>query len=216
MKVAFFHTGDDVSLPTIMVASCKKAMPHVPVVFLTDPATPDIPGVDETHRELNPGIHYNPWRVIRYSDLEPGQWLLLDTDVVVQKDVSPLFDSGGFDVAMHRRDKVVISSPWPDFPELTTETFAKWMPFNTGVIFCQNKDFLEEAARRVVGYLPKWRDRWGDQIAAAWCVKSGRYKVGHLPEHFNYTPRTQNDVNQDKAFILHFKGSRKEWMRGLR
>lgn len=213
MKVAFFHVGPDLTVPTKMVASCKAAMPETPVVQLTNRATPVVPGVDEVRRGDQSDMHYNPWRMHCYAALEEGEWLLLDTDVVVNRDVAPIFTQNDtFGVAMLKRSHVPIRGLFPGFPELSSQTFAKWMPFNSGVVFSRSPKFWAECAVRVDGYTPRWRDRWGDQLAIAQTAASRKFAIGELQEPFNYTPRSPNDPEIKKVFIVHYKGPRKDWM----
>lgn len=61
--------------------------------------------------------------------------------------------------------------------------------------------------------LPEQERKWyGDQLAVAHVVRSGKFKVLTLPcDIFNYTPRTELDDLSDRA-IVHYKGKRKEWL----
>ena len=42
----FFHVGEDISIPSKMVASLKSVMPDAHVTMCTDDSTPKVPGAE--------------------------------------------------------------------------------------------------------------------------------------------------------------------------
>lgn len=190
-------------------------MPHISVVQLTDQATPPVPLVDEVRQGDPAGIPLKPYRLLRYSELEFDNWLLLDTDIIVNVNVQSVFSyDSSFDVAMLMRTNMKVGPRiLSKFPELTGEKFVKLMPYNGGVIFMRNPTFFKQAFAWTMTLPPIWRDEW-DQLAIAQIAKSGQYKITNLPEYFNYSPWCWNDPNIAKAFIVHYKGERKKWILG--
>jgi hypothetical protein len=165
------------------------------IIQLTDMETPAIDGCSVVRAEWidNPMI----FKMQRLADLE-GDILALDTDVVVNADLSPVF-AFPFDVALTWRDGPIYA---PDGTEVT-----QLMPINCGVMFCRNPEFwkacLEWCKDKDVGW-------WADQIAVAQVAR--RFNVLRLHcDNFNYTPSSKDeDVSQRLA--VHYKGERKAWM----
>src|SRR3990167_3281050 len=104
MQIGFFNVwrGDPTHtvLADLMIRSTRKAMPHVPIVQFTDEDTPALYGVDEVRRRTHPQTAM--LRIEHHIACE-DDWLFLDTDVVVQKDVQSVFDEP-FDIAIADRD----------------------------------------------------------------------------------------------------------------
>jgi hypothetical protein len=214
MTAAFLHVGDDLSLPAILVASLRKVMPMTRVVQLSDTATAAVPGVDEVMRRPWDGERLMTFRLEHYAALPESAWLLLDTDMVVQADISVVFElDRAFDVAMHRRESTIVRPPaWDEFPELLGQDLATFMPYNTGVIFCRNARFWTVARDRLAGLEPRYHRWFGDQVAVRMAVETGAFRVLDLHPAFNYTPNAETD-DVGRAYVVHYKGIRKDWMR---
>ncbi len=199
MRVAFLHVGMHTLLPAIMVASVRKQMPGVEIIQMTCPRTETIPGVN-----FRSEIDYEPdykdqlmvYRLLHLSRLE-APLLILDTDVIVQSDLRPLFDQD-FDVAMVNRGTG---------PIVLSDFTIPPMPYNSGVIAVKSDAFLKAwSSYELTNELRGW---WGDQVALAETAKA--FNVLELPDDFNYSPsKRKEDVTQKK--IVHYKGRRKPWM----
>lgn len=214
MTAAFLHVGPDLELPELLVASLKKAMPVTRVVQLSDVETARVPGVDDVVRR--PWDHTNlmTFRLEHYAALPAdARYLLLDTDMIVQADVSSVFElDPSFDVAMHKRETTIVVPPaWPDFPELLHQDLAKIMPFNTGVIFARNARFWQVALESLRGLEARYHRWFGDQVAVRIAVETGAFKVLELHPAFNFTPNTEGE-DVSRAYVVHYKGPRKAWM----
>jgi hypothetical protein len=195
MKLVFVHVGNDSTLPEIMVRSARKAMPGIEVVHLTDEVTPAIS--NQVVRRPFDG-RLMTFRMEHLADLD-GEWISLDTDTVVLKDLRAAFDHP-FHVALTRRYEPVM---------MDGVDIAKVMPYNTGVMFSRCQAFWK-AARDALSLMPydthKW---WGDQLAVAHVAS--RFDVLELPcDEWNWTPKSK-DETKDCA-VMHFKGPRKDWM----
>lgn len=182
-----------------MLHSVRKNMPGVNVVQLTDEKSPAVHGVDEVRRK--PASPLPLLRSAHYSECE-GDWLLIDTDVVIQKDVRWIFNSE-FDIALCDRD-------WPNVP--TPDDIAKDMPFNAGVVFSRCPEFW----RRVHAELLNVKDLnawYGDQKVICDLAVSSEFDVLILPgQDFNCPPASAQDPIAEDASIVHYKGNRKDWM----
>lgn len=190
MIVVFLSAAESPRYAHAMLWALRKHMPSVPVLHLTDEATPAIAG---TNTVRLPNVYANPtiFRMKHLSLLE-GDVLCIDTDVIIQRDLSPIFEFD-FDVALTRRDYKIVD---PDGRDI-----SKIMPYNTGVMFQRNGRFWDEGFRITVDAGLDW---YSDQLVAA---KLDRYyNVLKLNcDNFNYKPHSlEEDVSN--RYVLHYKG----------
>lgn len=201
MILTFLHVGNEAALPTLMVDSVRRTMPGATVVQLTDQVTSAVPGVDEIIRKDYDG-KLMTFRMRHLAGLE-DEFITLDTDVIVRRDLRPLFDAS-FDVALTMRETPVTSINGVDL--------AKEMPYNTGLMFSRNPRFWQEAYAVLMRLDPDTHRWWGDQLSVKVVAESGRYMVKELPcDEYNYTPRNRLDM-PETACMIHYKGERKQWM----
>lgn len=204
MTVGFFHAAAartaHVDLARILITSVRRTMPGVPIVHMTDETTEAIAGVDEMRRR--------PAGPVALSVLEhyaecAGDWMLVDTDVVVRRDVRDVFGLT-FDIAVATREGTFKPS------EVGTK-FMRGMPFNKGVVFSKNPAFWSAAAAALRECSEKQQSWMGDQRAMNDIIATGRFFVRVLTNDFNYPPKKRNEDLSDK-YVLHYKGPRKAWM----
>lgn len=184
-----------------LVASVRAAMPGVETVQFTDAASPRVPGVDHVQR-----LPHGPMlerRLEHYSHCE-GDWLLVDTDVQLLRDVSDICTTDQrFDIALTDRH-------WPDIPQ--GDDVMHTMPFNTGVCFSRSSFFWQDVLTTWRAYTADRRDWLSEQRAVYDVVRTGAYRIRILPgQVYNYPPRAADDPMTNVA-IAHFKGSRKSWL----
>jgi len=192
--------GEDLTLPTLMVKSVLKAMPDAIIIQMTDMVTPQIKGVSSVIRKPYNGLLMT-FRMQHLADLD-GEWITLDTDVIVKKDLRSVFNND-FDVALTKRYGAIFDSDGNDV--------AKIMPYNTGVMFSRNKIFWKNAYKLLLTMPVSAHQWWGDQLSVRMCAESAKFKLLELDcAEYNYTPESEKD-NKD-VFVLHFKGKRKDWM----
>ncbi len=205
MNVAFLLVGNKkrhVQLAAYMVRTLRKAMPDAQITQQTDLTTKQVAGVDRVVRLAWDGKFLMTYRLLHLSQIaEPT--LVLDVDVVVQRDVSEL-DCVAGDVVLTTR---------PNGKNKNSELFET-MPYNTGVMYVRNPAFFaeclvwcEQAEKKV--------QRWGgDQLAVAEIVKRGEFDVRTVSgDLYNFSPKRRRDKNTRRAAIVHYKGAeRKRWM----
>lgn len=206
MKVGFFHQGPGGTLYTrlacVLMASVRQSMPGVPIVHLTDQDTAGIRGADEVLRVPNGPMALTILEA--YAGCGVGDWLLLDSDVMVQADVQHVFEENKtFDVAVATREGTLR-------PKEVGTKFMETMPFNKGAVFSRSPAFWRAAAEWLKTQPEKLQMWMGDQRAMNEVIATDRFNVRVLPAAYNYPPFTKGDV-ADKA-VLHYKGSRKAWM----
>jgi len=197
VKVAFLHAKQDPKYAVAMVASVKRHMPGVEVLQLTDDTTTAIEGCTAVRLPWN-GEEPMILKMTHLSKLT-GDILALDTDVIVQADVSGVF-SLPFDVALTWRDGPIRGPKGEDITKL--------MPINCGVMFCRNPEFWHACIQLcMVHEIEHW---CADQLTVPHVARQFNTLRLHC-DNFNYTPNSKNeDVNG--RLIVHYKGNRKEWM----
>lgn len=183
-----------------MVQSVLDVMPDVQIVQMTDRVTPEVSGVSAVSRRDYDG-KLMTFRMQHLADLE-DQFITLDTDVVVQKELLSVFEQP-FDVALTKRTESIKS--------LNGVDLAKEMPYNTGVMFSKNRRFWQDALKVLMQLNPETHTWWGDQLSVKVVAESGRYGVRELScDQYNYTPKNQGD--RPDVHVIHYKGERKQWM----
>jgi lipopolysaccharide biosynthesis glycosyltransferase len=199
-KVVFLHVGDDNKLPELMVKSVLKAMPGVEIVQLTDLHTKQVKGASSVVRKPFNG-YLMTFRMEHLADLT-GNWITFDTDIIVNDDLSHVFDTY-FDVALTKRYGKILDERGKDIVQM--------MPYNTGVMFSRNPQFWKEAYRLLLKMPESAHKWWGDQLSVRLVADSKKYKMLELPcDTYNYSPKNLDDHKQ--CLVLHFKGARKEWI----
>lgn len=190
-------------LARIMVASVRKTMPGVKVFMVTDKKTPAIDGIEPARVDTQGFGDFIPW-LCNACSLFDGEVLYLDSDIVVQKDLRPLFNVPGDLIVPNRGPKIVD---------------GRIQPFIFGCVAYRHGAIWEEVRDRVLA-MPDRMDRawYGSQVAVydMWMEEQsgrGKWKIVSIPrETYNYTPKEENDAPAEK-WVLHYKGrKRKAWM----
>ncbi|MBI3571694.1 MAG: hypothetical protein HY082_11445 [Gammaproteobacteria bacterium] len=173
---------------------------------MADTDTKPVIGVDEVIRKRYDGRFLMPYRLLHLKDFPPTNAVFLDTDVIVQKDLSSIF-SDAFDIALTRRYKPV--------RDLTGYDLAAEMPYNTGVMFSRASgiSFWQKAYEHCLTLPEQDREWWGDQVSIKAIADNTDLKLKEFPcDLYNYTPRNQDEDVSNK-YVVHYKGPhRKEWM----
>lgn len=200
MLVSFLHVGDDLSLAKIMVASAKRHIPNARLLMMTDSAEQRIDGCDLQVLPYD-GERLMTYRV-RHLAARDEPMIVLDTDVVVQDDLSHVFVKR-FDVALTKRDGVLMHNG---------QNIVKIMPYNTGVMFSRCRAFWQECLETLESAPENIQRWWGDQLAVRMAAESGRYRVLELPvAKYNYSPSSESE-DVSNRLAVHYKGRRKQWM----
>ena len=195
MKLAFLHVNQDPKWAELMVASVRRFI-DCEALQLTDIDTPLVSGCTAVRRQFD-GENLTMFKMEHLSNID-GEILVLDTDIIVQKDISKVF-AFDFDVALTWRDGPI----WAD----NGQDLAKIMPINCGVMFSRSPAFWAHCLEWSKEHPGGW---YADQFAVA--ANWRRFNVLRLNcDNFNHTPNTKaEDVS--KRYVVHYKGKRKEWM----
>jgi lipopolysaccharide biosynthesis glycosyltransferase len=205
--VAFLYVGALSRICQIMVASVRAAMPGARIVQMSDYETKKVTGVDEVVRKHWDRKFLMPYRLLHLKDFAAEQAIFLDADVVVQKDLGPLFQDE-FDVALTYRDETD--------PSLRNSPEAyELMPFNAGVVLARasGKAFWDEAYQLCLN-MPEDSRRWfGDQLAIKEVAARTTLRVRQYPcALYHYSPGKREEDLGGK-YVVHYKGdTRKTWM----
>lgn len=184
-----------------MMRSARANMPGVRIVQFTDETSPEVLGVDEVRRL--PGGPMLGIRLAHYASCE-GEWLLVDTDVLLRRDVRHVFDDHSFDVALAARD-------WPHLSAESAKLTAEGMPYNTGVVFSRSQAFWRQVEFEWRQLPDAQRDWLSEQRVVAKVLFERPFALRILPGTYNYPPNPDVEPPRD-AMILHYKGGRKDVM----
>jgi hypothetical protein len=199
--IAFLLVGDELRpLAEKMVASCKRHMPTVPIMHMRDEKTQEI---DRCMSQVLPwdGKRLMLYRGQHLAALPRGDVLSLDVDVIVQRDLRPVFHKP-FDVALTKRKGPILDGDGVDI--------AKLMPYNAGVMFSTRNAFWTRVLEIIKDLPEEAQNWWGDQLAVK--AAAPEFNTLDLPcSIYNYTPATEDEDVSDKA-VVHYKGNRKDWM----
>lgn len=207
LVIGFLYVGNPSRIPEIMVASVHAAMPGARVVQMTDLDTRKVTGVDDVIRKPWDRKFLMPYRLLHLKEFPAVDAIFLDADVVVQKDLSPLFRDE-FDVALTYRDETD--------PSLRKSPEAyQMMPFNAGVMLSRpsGREFWTEAYQVCLAMTEDRQSWYGDQLAIKEVAAQTTLKVMKYPcALYNYSPsRWEEDLSE--KFVIHYKGeNRKLWM----
>lgn len=182
-------------------------MPGVAVVQFTDEHTAAVHGVDAVCRGESEQMALMRFR---HQAAVTGDWLFLDTDVIVQRDVRKVFDKT-FDIAVTTRN-------WPHLRPVAG--FSARMPFNAGVVFSRSSEFWAEAYRRLKHEVEQDKVFMGHQQVICDMVDSGQWEVHKLKgSRYNFPPYVDRRGNHDdhpseameaNANIVHYKGLKRK------
>jgi hypothetical protein len=193
MKVVFVQCGPSIEHASMMVRSCKRL--GYEVWQLSDDIAPPVPEIDFIERKTQDAylMHYRAKRLAEIAT----PYVMLDTDMIVANDIS---DGFGEDVALTWREKDTV---------IFDEDYLK-MPYNGGIIFVNNQDFMRDVAKRMETMNKKLQMWYGDQVALRDVAPN--YKVRELKDPaWNFVPEHLGDTTKDVR-VYHFKGTRKRLM----
>jgi len=208
MNVGFYHiTREDTrssTMPDLMVRSVRRHMPDAWIVQFGTDLSMRLTDVNYFVRRAPLPMALALIEYKKFISVTGEDWLFLDTDVVVQRNVSEVFDDREFDLAVATREGTMR-------PHEVGSRFMARNPYNCGAIFSRSAEFWRHAYARAEQHIG--RHDWGcDQEAMCQVIASERYRVKVLPNDYNYPPHSADEDVSAKA-IVHYKGSRKKWMR---
>jgi hypothetical protein len=129
VNVGFYLTGAPPAWTPLMVQSVRDTMPHATLFQLTDETSTPADGID--------GVLRLPWAPLslhraRHFANSRNDWLFIDTDVILQRDVSDVF-GWDFDIAV--ADRNWTKAPNGEYRTGGQPDYVARFPYNAGVIF---------------------------------------------------------------------------------
>lgn len=197
-----FQQTQHLVMADMLIRSIRKVMPDVPIYQLTNGTSPQIMGVDHVRR-IDQTLPMAVLCVEHYRRCE-GDWLLLDTDILVQEDVRDVFNDS-FDLAVADREGCLVDGE----SELD---LIKEMPYNIGVMFSRSSAFWQRVLETMIPMDDKKKHWMGNQYAACDVILSGEFAVKFIPgRRYNCPPLNLEDRCAEAA-IIHFKGNMRKQM----
>ena len=217
----FFHVGDDVTLPSMLVDSIRWTQPNAQIVFCTDHLTPHIPLVDMRIEIAGDRNLLMTYRLRAFASARLSQpAMYLDTDMLVVRPLDPanLLNSGS--IAMCRRT-FNCDSPFNgnfkglDFKEYDRRPLGYVYPYVACCTITPTSDTWSDLHDLLQTLHPKFHDWYGDQEALKRFAENRSKGIVELPETlYGCLPEQRDHLND--ASIIHFKGpSRKARMRAF-
>lgn len=217
VNFAFFHVGEDSSIPKMLCESIKKTNPNSDIIQLTDKRTPilgelvtkflRIDGNKDNMMFLRSKA-YQSYKIIKPT-------LFLDTDMLVIKEIkeNQLFDDKNY-IFLERYYDALINPEYLKFHKLEQyigKTWKQFCPYLGCFIGAKDNTILQEIYKnynKLNEHYKKWN---GDQMALHETFDN--YKgIGLVSEKYFANP-LKNDVKFEEIFILHFKGNKKDKMK---
>jgi hypothetical protein len=218
----FFHVGDDISHPAMLVESILHSNSGSKVIQCTDHISPVVPGVGAVKRLCGDISKLMVFRLKAFSELaltEPA--IYLDTDMLVLKkieiktlikDKSALMCERFF----HRSAMFNIDFKGLGLVEYQGKTIGDIYPIVACATISKSYVYWSDLTEILAGIDEKFHYWYGDQEAMRlWTKRAHSSSFGFLSEAiYACLPEEKNFANNAK--ILHFKGAaRKPLMREL-
>jgi hypothetical protein len=210
MRFVFFHVGDDLALPTQMVASVHAHNPGAEVIQVTDGDTPTVPGVTWSFVTEIDRQYLMLARTGAWADLGlDSPALYLDTDMVINAPINVEGALGEGSVAMCRRsynrDAIFnVRQRGLEFPEYAGRTLDDLYPYVGCCTITQDAGVWADLTELYYALPEKFWRWYGDQEVLREYAK--RHPVVELPESiWAGLPEFGG-----RPLITHYKGARKK------
>lgn len=209
----FFHIGNDLSCPQMLVDSIRKFNSNPEIVYCTDRQSPNVNGV--THRLEFDG---NPdeimiFRLNSFANSminEPAVYL--DTDMLCLGPFNPAKVLGNKDLCICERSfgkSLFFNGNFRglNYLEYHQLPLGEVYPYLACTTITKNSEIWVDIADVCDGLSEKFRIWYGDQEALKVIAKrKSNQQLGFIPEHtYACLPENENYISQ--AAFLHFKGA---------
>jgi hypothetical protein len=217
-RIVFFWIGEDVTVPTVLVASIRRHMQSgLEVIQLSDTTTPRVPGTTAAHAlKLSSSIMIA--RLEAYASLRVAEpTLYLDADMLVLRPFDlPQLAAGEIGITRRPpRDDGLIheSGDTPVYPEFRGKTLGEVMPYIYSFVYTSSEMLFVrqlELLRASSAPLQAW---FGDQVTLKQVLDDGAFLEREFDaDKYNCTVRTVAEYDRlsasaDPPYIAHFKGA---------
>ncbi len=215
----FFHIGEDIETPSMLVRSLRITNPSATVLQCSDSSTKVVPSVDSVFRSEVDAEYLMLGRLQLFSELKLTQpAFYLDTDMLVLRRLSPSKILTDFSVAVCQRqfdNHLIFTDQFKglDFSEYRGQTLGTVFPYLACCSITPSFEFWDRALKLLVGLDKKFLKWYGDQEVIKILRNEIGEKVKLLPESFFGCLPEQISRISESPGILHFKGKRKNSMK---
>lgn len=212
----FFHVGNDLTMPTAMVASVAAHNPGAEIIQVTDFETPTVPKVTWSYPTRGDKAQLMLWRTMAYAELGLDQpALYMDTDMLMRKQIFPADLLGDADLAVCRRsfgrDLIFNANQrGQDYCEYTGFTLDRVYPYVGCAVITKSYRQWDDMTALYQALPEKFKVWYGDQEVLREYGQPPR-KVVHLPES-QYGCLPEHLAEFPHPSIVHYKGARKAQM----
>ena len=211
-NIAFVSIGDEShNCADLLVKSIKKTNSNCRIIQISSKEDRNISNIDEKI------IFDFKSATFMFNRLESqmavlekfGPTIFLDTDMLVNKDLSTIFDKllNNDLVFTQRKNNFYLNDTFHNikFSEFTNKTANEVMPFNGGFLGVGNIA-IQKKLLQIYSELPSKFHYWyGDQEALKKLYDAKEFKISLLDSNYNYN--VKDISNYDKNIcIYHFKG----------
>jgi len=217
-NIAFVSIGDEShNCADLLVKSIKKNNSDCQIIQVSTKKDKDVIGVDEKL------IFDFKSATFMFNRLESqiavlekfGPTIFLDTDMLVNKDLSAIFDRllNNDIVFTQRKNNFYINDTFQNikFPEFTNKTVNEVMPFNGGFLGVSNIAVQKKLLQIYLELPSKFHYWYGDQVALKKIYDTKEFKISLLDSNYNYNVKDISNYDK-KICIYHFKGRFKKLM----
>ena len=211
-NIAFVSIGDEShNCADLLVKSIKKTNSNCRIIQISNKEDRNISDIDEKI------IFDFKSATFMFNRLESqiavlekfGPTIFLDTDMLVNKDLSAIFDRllNNDIVFTQRKNNFYINDTFQNikFPEFTNKTINEVMPFNGGFLGVSNIVVQKKLLQIYLELPSKFHYWYGDQVALKKIYDTKEFKILLLDSNYNYN--VKDISNYDKNIcIYHFKG----------
>jgi hypothetical protein len=216
-RIVFFWVGEDVGLPSLLVASIRRHLPGtLEVVQLSNPQTPKVHGITR-HVALELSQSLMVARLEAYSSLAIAEpTLYLDSDMLVVRpfDLPALAPNEIGVTPRKERDDGLLQESGQQrlFPEFEGRTLREVMPYIYSFVYTRSEIVFArqlELLRTMSAPLQAW---FGDQVTLKDVLERPPFVAREFnADIYNRTVKTMAEYHAactaaDAPCILHFKG----------
>ena len=211
-NIAFVSIGDKShNCADLLVKSIKKTNSNCRIIQISNKEDRNISDIDEKI------IFDFKSATFMFNRLESqiavlekfGPTIFLDTDMLVNKDLSAIFDRllNNDIVFTQRKNNFYINDTFQNikFPEFTNKTVNEVMPFNGGFLGVSNIAVQKKLLQIYLELPSKFHYWYGDQVALKKIYDAKEFKISLLDSNYNYNVKDISNYDK-KICVYHFKG----------
>lgn len=215
---AFFHVGDDFTLPKMLCESIKKTNPNSNIIQLTDKRTPILSELVTKYLRVDGNkdtLMFLRSKAYKYYKPE-NPTLFLDTDMLVIKEIdgNKIFNDKNYIFLERFYDGLINPAYLKKYKleQYIGKTWKQFCPYLGCFIGARDQIILQEIFKNYNKLDQQYRKWNGDQIAIHETFKKMFHEIGLVSEKYYANP-LKDDINLHEIFILHFKGNKKDLMK---